>query len=104
MAARNTGALPFSAHACYTTCIYLGLSISSDVQMRAPAKTRIGRGWDLVSQICCSETHRTAARNTGALPVSALALMLCNLHVSRAAGLRICGDARMLSPAKQHNG
>ena len=60
-------------------------SVRSDARMLAPAKTRIGRGWDFVSRISHSETHRTAARNTGALPVSALALTLCNMHALRAA-------------------
>jgi hypothetical protein len=52
-------------------------SVRSDAWMLASAKTRIGRGWDFVSRISRSETHRTAARNTGALSVSARALTLC---------------------------
>jgi hypothetical protein len=49
----------FSAHACYTTCMYRGLSVCSDALMLAPAKLRIerGLGWDLVSLISSSETH-----------------------------------------------
>ena len=69
-------------------------SVRSDARKLAPAKTRIGRGWDFVSRISCSETHRTAARNTGALSVSARALTLCNVHVRRAARTRRCADAR----------
>ncbi len=69
-------------------------SVRSDVRMLAPAKTRIGRGWDFVSRISRSETHRTTARNTGALSVSARALTLSNVHVRRAARTRRSADAR----------
>jgi hypothetical protein len=85
--------------------MYQGLSVRSYVWMLALAKPRIKQGWDLVSLISLSETHQTAARNTGVLPVSARALTLCNMYVRRAARTRRCSDhAQMPAPAKTHNG
>ncbi len=98
MAARNTGARPFSAHACYRTCIYRGLFCSYAL-MLAPAKPRIGRGWDLVSLICCSKTHRMAARKVGALSISASALALHHAWHCMPWVQGVCSDERMLAPA-----
>ncbi len=50
------------------------------------------------SRIGRIKTHGMAAINTGALPVSARALTLCNMHVRRRS------DARMLAQAKPRIG
>ena len=74
MAARNTGALPVSARAL-TVC-NMHVFRAAREQMLAPAKARIGRGWDLVSRIGNITTHRMAARKLGALSISARALAM----------------------------
>ncbi len=83
-----------------------------DARMLAPAKARIGRGWDLVSRIGSHETRRMTAGNTGELSISesarAPAHLLCNrggsLETRRTAARntawgapRFCVTARALS-------
>jgi hypothetical protein len=76
-----------------------GLRVRGDARMLAPAKPHIRRGWDLVSLIGRSKTHRTAARKTGAPPDSALCA-----HAMQHACPEGCAHAEMCgcSPRPKH--
>jgi hypothetical protein len=81
----TVGSSPFlRARSRYATCMSSGLRVRDDARMLAQAKPRIGRGWDLVSQIGCIKAHRMAAKKLGALSISVRALAL---H-------RICSECR----------
>ena len=88
------GSPPFlRARSRYATCMSAGLRVRGDARMLAPAKPHIRRGWDLVSRIGCSKTHRMAVISSGRSPFPR-ARSLCTIHVLSAGRLQRCADAR----------
>ena len=74
------GRAPFPrARARHAQCMSEEQGVRSDARMFAPAKPRIGRRWGLVARIGRIKTHRIAARNPGARPISERARSLCTL-------------------------
>jgi hypothetical protein len=73
-----------------------GLRVHGDARMLAQAKPHIRRGWDLVSRIGCSKTHRMAVRKLAALSISASALALHHTCSECRVSMREC------SPRPKH--